>query len=761
MVQTRKTGQGSAAVQRPLALCCLSFSGGVFAGVYLLAGWQQLLLGALLLYCGLAALLKRAVRWGLVLLGLTAGLWLSWGQMASLRLLELHYVGRTVTLDLLVEDFPQESAYGVYVGTRVQAGELEGEAVSLWLPQGQALQPGDRLEAQVTLESAQDEDPDWRYAQLSQGIRLQGEADWAVVSPGELPLSLWPKVWAHRLGQGLERCLPRDQASFLLALTTGERKELSTQLEEQLSATGLSHVVAASGLHVHLLFSVLALLPMGRRGRGAVLLPLLVLFAALAGFTPSICRAAIMEGTWLLGSVLDRKEDGWTAFSLALALLLGQNVFSATRVGLQLSFAAVFGLRVICPPLRLRLWEAEIQGWKKWVLQSLCTTLGANVFTIPLVLYHFGTASLLAPVSNLVVLWLLPALLPLGLACGLGGWLCLPLGQVLALPVGLLTELVLGLVQALARVPWSTLPEGEPFLVWVLLCYWAGLLLVAGRCTLRQTGISILLLLGLLPVAGWAVQGAQTPVALQAGLLDVGQGQCLVLESQGETAVVDCGGGSCGGALEPVLAGLGTETVDRLFLTHYDWDHIAGVFPLLLTGRVDRLCLPIPQEEDRLRAEWMVTLAGERGTQVEWLEGEETVSLGTAQLTWTVLEGEDGRGLALLAQQGDFSLLVTGDADEQGEEALMGQWELDRIQVLVAGHHGSAEATGEGLLDALRPQVTLFSVGTNNPYGHPAQETLDRCRRVGVQILRTDQNGTIWLKVFQEGGKELDGRPGV
>ena len=85
--RTRETGQSRTAVKRPLALCCLSFSGGVFVGVYLLAGWQLLLLGAVLLYFGLAALLKRAFFWGLLWLGLTAGLWLSWGQTASLRLL--------------------------------------------------------------------------------------------------------------------------------------------------------------------------------------------------------------------------------------------------------------------------------------------------------------------------------------------------------------------------------------------------------------------------------------------------------------------------------------------------------------------------------------------------------------------------------------------------------------------------------------------------------------------------------------------------
>lgn len=749
--RTNKTEQGTPAVKRPLALFCLAFSAAVFGAVYLLAGWQTLLLGGLLIYLGLVCLLKRNVLWMLVLLGLAAGLWLSWCQTASRQLLEWSQVGRTLPLELQVRDFPRSTSYGVSVETEILTeGALHGVSVLLWLPQGQGLRPGDQLTAEVTLSSAEDSDPDWRYYNLSQGIRLSGRADWAEVRSGEIPWDLRSKIWARQLGQGLERCFSGETAGFLFALTTGNRELLSESLEEQLSATGLSHVVAASGLHVHLLFSVLCLLPVGRRWRGLVLLPFLLLFAAIAGFTPSICRAALMEGIFLLGPLFDREADGLTSLSLALALLLGQNIYAAASVSLQLSFAAMFGLRVVCPALGRRLREGACSGWKYRILSSLTTTLGANVFTLPLVLRYFGTVSLLSPLSNLVVLWLLPALLPMALLGGLLGWLCPVLGQLLALPVGWLANLVLGLIDALAGIPWSTLPQGVPFLAWVVLCYAVGVILYFCHGTARQVLSSVVLLLALLPVAGWAVQTKDSPADFTAVVLDVGQGQCLLLQSEQETAVIDCGGTGkqAREALEQALHQTGADSIDRLILTHYDQDHTGGVPQLLLDGRVKCLCLPEPVEDDQARAQALRQLAEGMGVTVCTITEETYATVGSTQLTLCPVEDGEEQGLAVLASRGTFDLLVTGDISQAGEAALMQSVNLPQLEVLIAGHHGSDNATSASLLEETQPQVVIFSVGENG-YGHPTQGALDRCQAAGAQLRRTDQNGDIWIQVWE------------
>ena len=381
-----ETEQSRPAVKRPLAWFCLAFSGAVFLAVYLLAGWQELLLGALLLYVGLACCLRRRLGPALLCLGAVLGLWLSWCRTADLRLLEQNFVGQPAELELQAQDYPEESAYGVSLEVKVLTeGKLSGRRLTLWLPGGQDLQPGDRLDAQVTMDTARDSQPEWQWYAWSQGIALEGEADWAVVSREELPWTLLPRVWAHELGRGLERCFSKETAGFLFALTTGHREKLSDAWNSALTETGLRHMVAASGLHVHLLCSALCLLPGNRRWRGLLLLPLLLAFAAVAGFTPSICRAALMEGILLLGPLFDREADGLTSLSFALALLLGQNPYAAASVSLQLSFAAMFGLLTVCPALLGRMEGRKGHPWLGKLRNSLIVTLGANVFTLPLV----------------------------------------------------------------------------------------------------------------------------------------------------------------------------------------------------------------------------------------------------------------------------------------------------------------------------------------------------------------------------------------
>lgn len=751
--RTSETEQSRPLVKRPLAWFCLAFSGAVFLAVYLLSGWQELLLGALLLYVGLACCLRRRLGIALLCLGAVLGLWLSWYRTADLRSLEQEYVGQTVELELQVQADPRETSYGVSLEVKALTGEgLAGRRLLIWLPGGQDLRPGDRLWAPVTLDTARDSQPEWQWYAWSQGIALEGAADWAVVTREEIPWTLQPKVWARELGRGLERCFSKETAGFLFALTTGHREKLSDSLENALTETGLRHVAAASGLHVHLLFSALCLLPGNRRRRGLLLLPLLLAFAAVAGFTPSICRAALMEGILLLGPLFDREADGLTSLSFALALLLAQNPYAAASVSLQLSFAAMFGLLTVCPALQKRMERSKKHFWIGKLRDSLTVTLGANLFTLPLVLYYFGTVSLLAPLSNLVVLWLLPLLLPLALLCALGGWLCLPVGLALAGPTGLLAELVLKTIRILVDFPWSTLPEGAPFLAWIALGYAVGGILLFGRGTRRQAAAAILFWLAMLPAAWTAA--AEPSADLTVSLLDVGQGQCLMIAGETETAVVDCGstGAKAANRLEQALAQQGRVQIDDLILTHYDQDHTGGVAQLLLEGRVGRLWLPQPLPEDEAGAAQLAQLAAVLGVPVEWVTEESELSLDGAVLRLLPLETEVYRGTAVLASLGEFDLLVTGDADVRGEEQLLQRYQLPQMEVLIAGHHGSAGATGEALLKAVRPQLILISAGENG-YGHPAQDTLDRCRAAGAELRRTDRNGTILIQVLNSGGE--------
>ena len=224
-------------------------------------------------------------------------------------------------------------------------------------------------------------------------------------------------------------------------------------------------------------------------------------------------------------------------------------------------------------------------------------------------------------------------------------------------------------------------------------------------------------------------------------VLDVGQGQCLLLQSQGKTYMVDCGGSSDSMAADlaaETLLSQGISRLDALILTHYDRDHAGGAEYLL--SRIDTgvLILPPVHSEYAFRAE-------------EILYGAEDLLLSSGNTKIRVfsspISGDDNENsLCVLFDTEKCDILITGDRDGFGERMLLRKiTDLD-IDVLVAGHHGSKYATCEELLTAVRPGIVCISAGRNNSFGHPAPELLQRLDHYGCSVYRTDLQGNIIIR---------------
>ena len=157
------------------------------------------------------------------------------------------------------------------------------------------------------------------------------------------------------------------------------------------------------------------------------------------------------------------------------------------------------------------------------------------------------------------------------------------------------------------------------------------------------------------------------------------------------------------------------------------------------------IALPDVEEDSPLRRE-ILTLAEEKGIPLWWVRRDTTVELEKGQLTLypPLGAGEANElGLSMLAGAGGLDLLVTGDMSGDVEGMLVEHAGLRDVELLVAGHHGSASSTSQALLNALQPETAILSVGRDNAYGHPAPETLERLERAGAEIYRTDRDGTV------------------
>ncbi len=749
---------------RGRALFC-AFSAGVFLAVYLLPPllWPWLGAGALAL-AGLFLRQRRRVA-ALACLGAAAGLCWCGAYRAVFFAPAQALDGRQTTVTLALSQSPTPTAYGAMAdGWVLQPGRAPVQGILYGGEELLELGPGDRVTALANCSQTALR-PETRFtARATRGVFLRLIA----IGPTEaergdgVPWWCLPRWWGQRLGESIQRVLPEDVSGLLRAMVTGDRAGLDGPTATALKRAGVSHLVAVSGMHVGFLMSFLTLFTgYDPKSRALVGVPVMVFFALAVGGSPSVVRACCFQLALLAAQLFGRETEQWTTLWGTLALLLLLDPFSAANVSLQLSFAAVAGMALVTPRAYAATGRVQVgeKVWgSRWINAALrlgrrllAATLGASLFTIPLCAWYFRSVSLAAPLTNLLVLPVAGVLFAGGLVAGLVG-MALPgagaaLGWVLAWPA----RYALWVVGGVSALPYSCLPIVRggyaPALGLAYLLVLAAVFLPRRRrWVLLACGVG--LVVGSVLLTRWGVSVAGATVAV----LDVGQGQSVALLSGGQTALIDCGGDSLtdpGDVCADYLAALGETRLDKLILTHYHDDHTNGLPALFARMEIGEVILPA-MDHDEARQGEVLALAQMEGAQVTWLERDTALPLGRMTLTLYAPRGAgeaNEEGLSALAQTGAFSMLVTGDMDQTVEERLVETGHLPRCQVLVAGHHGSRSATGETLLDAIGPESVICSVGADNPYGHPHDETLERLARRGVRVYRTDRQGTVTLRV--------------
>lgn len=747
---------------RVLATFASAFALGVFLTQYLLPQ-SSLLPGA-------AALAALTVLLCLVLRGerrlrsalLCAGLALALGhtalyiQTVQQPMLSLAGTEQTVTMTLC--GYAEETDWGAK-GTVQLPGFSRGKAVYYGEKSLLDLAPGQTVTASVSFQDASRIRDDDVTAFTSKGVFLlaygRGEAAYG---KGTMDSVRW---WPARMGKAMAAViaseLSGDAAGFLTAILTGDTTAISEEGKIFLSEAGLYHILAVSGMHCGYLLAIATLLIGRHRQRllAVLTIAVLVFYVFLTGGSPSVLRACVMLSFVLLAPVFRRESDGPTSLSAALMLILLQNPFAAASISLQLSFAAMAGMLWL-PGRLYRLLLPEGEGRNRLVrflASSYSATMGALVFTVPLSALYFGDLVLISPLSNLLCLWAAGLAFMTGLLSAAAGLVWLPLGKLLALLPRLFGGYILGAAEVLSRIPYHAVSFANPYLkYWLAYVYilfalaWSfGL---KGR---RKYALAALLAALTLVLTVQAGKG-QYHSGLDVIVLDVGQGQCVVLKSGEGFALIDCGSGNswidAGDTAAQQLRTMGCDSLDYLLLTHYDNDHVSGVTGLLARMEVKTLLLPPDADASGLQAD-ILSAAKERGSDALTIRRRTNITLGKTTLTVYPPLGEktdNERGLSVLAMSGTDSILITGDMSQKTEQFLLDTYRIPEADVLVAGHHGAKYSTSAALLEELSPETVCISVGSNS-YGHPAEQTLQRIAAQGCDVYRTDLQGNIHLSL--------------
>ena len=676
----------------------------------------------------------------LVCLGGLAGvIWygiFAWFLLSPLEALD----GKEAELTVTVSDYSWQTDYGTVCDGEIP---VDGKtcAIRFYCEEDLFLTPGDQVTGTFSLRYTFDGEEAASF-HPGRGIFLLGyQREEISVTPGESSSRYLGAELAHWIKVRLSLILPSQILPFSKALLLGDCSELSYEGNSALQLSGIRHIVAVSGLHVMLLYSLLSMVALRNRWLTALLcLPALFLFSAAAGFTPSVVRSSLMVALMILARLFDREYDPLSALAFSCLVMMIGNPLVVTSVSFQLTVASVAGIHLFGTPIRLRLQKKlqEEKGkpfrrTKAWFSSSLSITLGATVMTTPLCAVYFGCISLTGVLTNLAVVWVVNLIfngLALTVLLSLISlkWATI-LGSLLIRPV----RYVLGAAKLLGSFPFSAVYTASAYIViWLIFVYLLILVFLLGFR--KRSGLLVFCGAVTLVLAVTATRIEPLLDECRVTMLDVGQGQSVLLQAGGHNYLVDCGGDyeeNAADAAAEILLSQGIRTLDGIILTHWDKDHAGGV-PLLLTRVGAAKVYAMEPETDTISGDWV----------------EETVEIPFDGGKITLFPGKYGKdpnenSLCVLFETENCAILITGDRSGEGELLLLLEERLPKVDLLVAGHHGSKNSTSERLLDTVQPDTVFISAGAGNSFGHPAPELLLRLQAHGCRVYRTDIHGTL------------------
>ncbi len=720
---------------------------------------------------GLALLAPAVARDGGVALGAVAAL-VSGAALADARLGALDrtelgpLLGRETALRATLLEHPRTRAFGTRVAAiRLESEPGRGERVLVRAPARvrwpAGARPGVEVVARGRLVPVADFDAHERRRNAHATLRAE-----SVAATGRHRGGIAGALDAvrDRTERALVSGLPAPQGALARGMVLGQDDALPDELREEFRATGLAHLLAASGANVLLLTTLVLALGtaagLGLTARLSLALVLVAAYVPLAGGGPSIQRAAVMGAAGLVAALAGRPSSRWYALLLAAALTLAWNPRSAEDPGWQLSFAAVLAMLALVGPLRDRLRRA---GLPRGIAEAAAVTVAATLGTAPLVALHFERVSVVSlPVNVLAV----PAVAPvmwLGTLAGalaqVAPVLAEPIAALSALPLAYLTWLAgaaaaLPGAEASVPAPGPALVAGAYALAGVGLLAWhrRGPAVPRTRASARGRTLRRLALVGApavaLAIALVAARPPDPPSDLTVSFLDIGQGDATLIQHGRAAVLVDTG--PPGGPILERLRAAGVRRLDVLVLTHASADHDGGAAAVLtrhpvglvldggeVTGRTPGLRAAVAvaarRRERRVATDaGQVVRAGPIELRVLWPRREPPAIRGAdPNLRATVLHVRDGA----------FDLLLSADAESEVTAPL----ELPPVDAMKVAHHGSADPGLPGLLDRLRPRVAVIPVGPNT-YGHPHPATLRALRGVSI-VRRTDRDGTVRIRV--------------
>ena len=573
------------------------------------------------------------------------------------------------------------------------------------------------------------------------------------------------------------------------AIILGDKTDLDSDIKELYSVSGIAHILAISGLHISFIGMAIYRL-LRRRFRflfsAAVSIPVVLSFGIMSGFGISTIRAIIMFILKIIGEVLGRKYDAITAISLAGLVLLVQNHFVVCNSGFQMSFGAIIAIVLILPIVE------EILNTDNKIIKVLSANFTISLVMNPILAWNYYELPTFSFLLNIVVVPLMSVVIVSSIAGIFCSCIMFGFGKAVIFPGCGILELYTFLCNIINKSSVASIVVGQPK-VTIIIVYYAILLVVLfGLKNIRtkytraekersiikkETGLVLEkkakkerrikgqnVKLRLACIVGFLLLNCLIYYIPNPGFyitfINVGQGDGILIHGDNGTKVMVDGGSTsekqvAKNCIVPYLKAEGIGTIDYSIITHTDKDHISGILEILENNnsnriRIKNLVMPDNNMKDDTYNE-LIEKAKLKKINVLYIKKGDTLSLGKTKIkciypeTTTTASDKNDYCTVLSVKNKTSKILLTGDISKEIEEKIKDDIE-ENYTVLKVAHHGSNYSSSEKFLKKVNPKYSIISVGKNNSYGHPGNETMERLRKQGGVIYRTDEKGGITIR---------------
>ncbi len=585
----------------------------------------------------------------------------------------------------------------------------------------------------------------------------------------------------------LERYLIPEDAGIMSAMLLGDKSLMETETKELYREVGIYHILAISGLHISMIggciYKLLKKLQMKPVAAVVISLIFIIFYGVMIGMPHSAFRAIVMFAFGLVAPIFYRSHDKLTSLAFAGACLAVWEPVLMFDAGVQLSFLAVMGIVSLYPTF------LDIHRHHMKVADGLWVSFAVTYMTVPVIMRTYYEVPLYSLLANVCVLPFVPVLIGLGLVISIFGGIWSFPAKLSAMVIHMILWFYERILAIFAGQPGNSYVTGAPE-VWRIVVFYIVLGIVIWIVLkIKRT----LLIQSLKSENDYAEGRPQEYVGVQKRIhkimrsvhlvqavimtfliillvipkqfdcrftfLDVGQGDGICIETEGEVFLIDCGSTSRENigkyTLVPFLKYRGIDEIDGWFLTHPDKDHASAFMELCEDGDVGEISVETLYIPEKLAEEFqdIVMLAELCGMEVIMLEAGDKMNIGN--MTMMVLSpdndlfypDENAASLVLYVEYGDYDALFMGDAGVMAEGSIIQQG-LEDVTLLKVGHHGSTiEANTREFLQTISPAISVISCGENNVYGHPHESVLTNLKSVQSKVYRTEQIGNVTIEI--------------